>query len=234
MILLPSNAPDTDGTSLWSKAKSNHLRRNRTKTVATNEPFLFFLSFFFSLSLRPSISLFSLLRIGCHRHQDEFSWFPAAPTTFSPEREWVKKRCSFSSSHVMKFEMYVWVCASTSSVSHESTIINRHILVQWEERRSLAWPRVERCHKQRFISHCCLAFFLRNERDNWQFSSICSRSVIRGELQFSAVTICMCVCVFIYRSAYDITVRWPLTRVDGHCIFTQPRPSLFLAVTYGE
>jgi len=53
---------------------------------------------------------------------------------FPRERE--NKDASSFSLHVMTFGMYVcvYICASTSSVSHESAIINRHILVQQKEK----------------------------------------------------------------------------------------------------
>jgi hypothetical protein len=53
---------------------------------------------------------------------------------FSP-RERENKDASSPSFHVMTFGMYMYICSSTSSVSHESAIINRHILVQQEKQK---------------------------------------------------------------------------------------------------
>ena len=145
---------------MQGEIQSPEKKQNNNNSNERHSSLLSFLFLFLSLPLL----LFSLLRIGCHRHQDEFSWFPAAPSTFSPETD--TERCSFSSSHVMKFKMSLNVCVCEYARAllpfHTKVplLIDTFLFSEGERgrRRQLAWPRVERCHQRRFFSG--IAFLL--------------------------------------------------------------------------
>jgi len=99
-------------------------RRSRTRIITTTNNILLLLLSFFIPSLLFLSSESDVINI--KMSLVDFQLFLRR----FPTRE--NKDASSSSLHVMTFGiyMYVYICSSTSSVSHESAIINRHILVQ--------------------------------------------------------------------------------------------------------